>query len=382
MTSVTTTPHRNRRSWLLAGLVGLVLLLSGCAEDAPLDTLDPEGPAARTIQDLVGPVFLIAGVVFVLVEFGVLFIAWKYRRRHDDDDDVLPEQVHGNNRLEIGWTILPAVVLAFVAVFTLVTIFELEKRDDDAIEIRVAGQQWWWEFTYDVDGDGETDITTATEMVIPAGQQVDLTITSNDVIHSFWIPRLNGKRDAVPGRSHTLSLESDEPGYFFGQCTEFCGLSHAEMRMRVIALPQEEYDAWVEQQMQDGPTPETAAQARGQETFQAACASCHSIRGLEAQPGGGEQPVQLVSGVAPNLTHFASRRTYAGGIFELYDDEGNVNRGQLEAWLRNPAAEKAMAPDDQRGMPNLNLSENQIDDLVEYLLSTADGPVWTGPRND
>jgi cytochrome c oxidase subunit 2 len=382
MTSVNTTSNRSRRSLLLAGLVGLALVLSGCASDAPLDTLEPEGPAARTIQDLVGPVFGIAAVVFVLVEVGVLVIVWKFRRRHDDDHTVLPEQVHGNNRLEIGWTILPAVVLAFVAVFTLVTIFELEKRDDDALEIAVEGQQWWWQFTYDVDGDGETDITTATEMVIPAGRQVDLSITSNDVIHSFWIPRLNGKRDAVPGRTHTLSLESDEPGYFFGQCTEFCGLSHGEMRMRVIALPPDEYDAWVEQQLQDGPSPETAAQARGQETFESVCASCHSIRGLETQPATGTAEHPLVAQLAPDLTHFASRRVYAGGIFELYDDAGNVNRGQLEAWLRNAPEEKAMAAEDGRGMPALGLTENQIDDLVEYLLSTADGPVWTGPRND
>lgn len=382
MTPVNTTRHRSRRSMLLAGLVGVALLLSGCAGDAPLDTLEPEGPASRTIQDLVGPVFGIAAVVFVLVEVGVLVIAWRFRRRHDDDDSVLPEQVHGNNRLEIGWTILPAVILAFVAVFTLVTIFELEKRDDDAIAIGVEGQQWWWQFTYDVDGDGETDITTATEMVIPAGRQIDLSITSNDVIHSFWIPRLNGKRDAVPGRTHTLSLESDEPGYFFGQCTEFCGLSHAEMRMRVIALPPDEYDAWVEEQLQDGPTPQTAAQARGQATFESVCASCHSIRGLATQPAVGTIDHPLVAQRAPDLTHFASRRVYAGGIFELYDDDGNVNRGQLEAWLRNAPEEKAMYPDGGRGMPALGLTENQIDDLVEYLLSTADGPVWTGPRND
>ncbi|QGG96726.1 cytochrome c oxidase subunit II [Actinomarinicola tropica] len=381
MTSVKTTSHRSRRSWLLAGLAGLVLVLSGCAEDAPLDTLEPEGPAARTIQDLVGPVFLIAGVVFVLVEVGVLVIAWRFRQRKGDDDSVVPTQTHGNTPLELGWTILPAVILAFVAVFTLVTIFELEKRDDDAVDINVVGNQWWWQFNYDVDDDGEFDFSTATEMVIPAGRQVNLSIESNDVIHSFWIPRLNGKRDAVPGRTHTLSMESDEPGYFFGQCTEFCGLSHGVMRMRVIALPQDEYDAWLEEQAQDVGEPETASQARGREAFEANCASCHSIRGLETQPGD-VNPVPLVAGVAPDLTHFASRRSYAGGIFELYDENGDVNRGQLEAWLRNPPAEKPMAPEDQRGMPNLNLTENQIDDLVEYLLSTADRPVWTGPRND
>jgi cytochrome c oxidase subunit II len=381
MTAPTPRPPRWHRAARLAALGALVLVLAGCAENAPLDTFEPEGPAADTIMNLVVPVFAVAAVVFVLVEFGVVFIAWKFRQRHDDDDEVMPTQTHGNTKLEIGWTILPAVVLFVVAVFTLVTIFELEERDDDALEVHVAGQQWWWQFTYDVDEDGTDDIITATEMVIPAGRQVDVSITSNDVIHSFWIPRLNGKRDAVPGRTHTLSLEADEPGYYWGQCTEYCGLSHAEMRMRVIALPPDEYDAWVETQMQDVREPETAAQQRGKETFEATCTNCHSIRGLENQPGDNAD-VPLVSGVAPDLTHFASRTGYAGGIFELYDEDGNVDRGQLEAWLRDPPGEKAMAPDDQRGMPNLGLTENQIDDLVEYLLSTADGPVWTGSRNE
>jgi cytochrome c oxidase subunit II len=381
MTSPTTRSPRWRRAARLLPLAGLALLLAGCAEGTPLDTFEPEGPAARTIMDLVVPVFAIAAVVFVLVEFGVLFIAWRFRQRHDDDDEVMPTQTHGNTKLELGWTILPAVVLFVVAVFTLVTIFELEERDDDALAVSVEGQQWWWRFTYDIDSDGTEDVITATEMVIPVGRQIDLSITSNDVIHSFWIPRLNGKRDAVPGRTHTLSLEADEPGYYWGQCTEFCGLSHAEMRMRVIALPPDEYDAWVETQMQDVNEPETAAQQRGKETFESTCTTCHSMRGLEAQPGD-VNPVPLVAGYAPDLTHFASRGSYAGGIFELYNEDGSVNRGQLEAWLRNPPGEKAMAPDDERGMPDLGLTENQIDDLVEYLLSTADGPVWTGPRND
>jgi cytochrome c oxidase subunit II len=381
MTSPTVRSPRWRRAARLLPLAGLALLLAGCAEGTPLDTFEPEGPAARTIMDLVVPVFAIAAVVFVLVEFGVVFIAWRFRQRHDDDDEVMPTQTHGNTKLELGWTILPAVVLFVVAVFTLVTIFELEERDDDALAVSVEGQQWWWRFTYDVDSDSTEDIITATEMVIPVGRQVDVSITSNDVIHSFWIPRLNGKRDAVPGRTHTLSLEADEPGYYWGQCTEFCGLSHAEMRMRVVALPQDEYDEWVETQVADVREPETAAQQRGKETFEATCTTCHSIRGLESQPGD-VNPVPLVSGYAPDLTHFASRGSYAGGIFELYNEDGSVNRGQLEAWLRNPPAEKAMAADDERGMPDLGLTENQIDDLVEYLLLTADGPVWTGPRND
>jgi cytochrome c oxidase subunit II len=375
------TPARSHRSLRLLVLVGLALLLAGCASGTPLDTLQPEGPEARTIQNLVAPVFFVAAVVFVLVEVGILFIIWKFRARKHDDPDELPEQVHGNTRLEVGWTVLPAVILAPIAVLTLFTIFELEERSDDAVRVEVVGNQWWWEFRYDVDGDGNADIVTATEMVVPVGRQIDLAITSNDVIHSFWIPRLNGKRDAVPGRVHTWSLQAEAPGYFFGQCTEYCGLSHANMRMRVVALPPEEYEAWIQTQLQPGPTPQTAGEARGQELFAARCASCHRIAGLDAQPSEIDHP--LVSGAAPDLTHFASRRSFAGGIFELYNDDMSLNRSQLEAWLRNPPAEKAMYPDGGRGMPQLGLTEAEIDDLVEYLLSTSpDGPVWTGPRND
>jgi len=342
--------------------------------------LQPEGRESKVIHSLVGPVFIVAGVVMVFVLGAAIYMAWRFRERSSDDPDVLPEQIHGNNKLEIGWTVVPTVVLAVIAVFTLVQIFDLEKRDDDALHVLVEGNQWWWQFSYDLDGDGEYDIVTANEMVIEAGRQADLSITSNDVIHSFWIPRLNGKRDAVPGRMHTLSLESEKPGYFFGQCTEFCGLSHAEMRMRVIVLPPDEFEQWIQDQLADARPAETEAQQRGQEVFEANCASCHRIRGLETQPS--DEKIPLVSNTAPDLTHFASRRVYAGGIFELYDDDGNVDRGQLSAWIRDPKSQKAMAPDEQRGMPTLGLDEDQISDVVEYLISTADGPVWTGPRND
>lgn len=371
-----------RRGRLIALVALLVVFLGACASNAPMDSLQPEGPEARTIYNLVLPVFIVSGVVFLFVQLGTLFIAWKFRTRKDEDPDELPVQLEGNQRLEIAWTIVPAMILAPFAVFTLFTIFELEKRDDDAIRVEVIGNQWWWEFRYDVDDDGEADVITANEMVIPAGRQVDLAIKSNDVIHSFWIPRLNGKRDAVPGRTHTLSITTDEPGYFFGQCTEFCGLSHGLMRMRVVAIPQEDYDQWLIDQQEPGPVPQTAGEARGQELFASRCASCHSIAGLDVQPAQGDDH-PLVAGTAPNLTHFASRRSYAGAIFELYNDDMTVNRGQLEAWLRNPPAEKAMFPEGDRGMPNLGLTEPQISDLVDYLLSTSpDGPVWTGPRTD
>ena len=366
--------------------LGLLVLLvaAGCASDAPLDTLEPQGPAARSIDNLLNPVMIIAGVVFLFVELGIVFLVIRFRRRKDDDGEELPAQTHGNLVLELGWTILPAVILAFVAVGTLATLFDLYQEPENALEIDVVGQQWWWDFQYDVDGDGEYDFRTPNEMVIPAGTPIDLDITSMDVIHSFWIPSLNGKRDAVPGRHHDWTLEADEPGTYWGQCTEYCGLSHANMRMRVIALPQDQFDAWLANQVEPAEAA-TGDAVEGETLFTSSCTSCHQVRGLNDDYTG----AATVSGTAPELTHLMTRSTFAGSLFRLYaqaddDDlstfydhlaeEGTFNRVQLEAWLRDPPAEKPMYADTAtlngalpRGMPNLGLTEEQIDQLVAYL---------------
>jgi len=379
-----TRPVRSPRLRTLAFGLLLLLVVAGCASDAPLDTLDPQGPESRAIDNLLDPVLIIAGVVFLVIELGIVFVAVRFRRRKDDDGE-WPAQTHGNLVLELGWTILPAVILAFVAVGTLATLFDLADEPEDALEIDVVGQQWWWDFQYDVDGDGEVDFRTPNEMVIPAGQPVNVDIMSEDVIHSFWIPALNGKRDAVPGRVHPLTLEADEPGTFWGQCTEYCGLSHANMRMRVIALPQDEYDAWLANQVEPAEAA-TGDAAAGEELFASSCTSCHQVRGLNDDDYTG---AATVSGTAPDLTHLMSRSTFAGSLFRLYaqaddDDlstfygalaeEGTFNRVQLEAWLRDPPGEKPMYADTEaldgalpRGMPNLGLTEEQIDQLVAYL---------------
>ncbi len=366
--------------------LGLLVLLvaAGCASDAPLDTLEPQGPAARSIDNLLNPVLVIAGVVFLFVELGIVFLVIRFRRRKDDDAEELPAQTHGNLVLELGWTILPAVILAFVAVGTLATLFDLYQEPENALEIDVVGQQWWWDFQYDVDGDGEYDFRTPNEMVIPAGTPIDLDITSMDVIHSFWIPALNGKKDAVPGRHHDWTLEADEPGTYWGLCTEYCGLSHANMRMRVIALPQDQFDAWLANQVEPAEAASGDAVA-GETLFTSTCTSCHQVRGLNDDYTG----AATVSGTAPELTHLMTRSTFAGSLFRLYaeaddDDlntfydhlaeEGTFNRVQLEAWLRDPPGEKPMYADTAtlngalpRGMPNLGLTEEQIDQLVAYL---------------
>jgi cytochrome c oxidase subunit 2 len=381
-------------------LFGALIVNSFQNSGKPLTSLAPEGPSAESIQKLVIPVTAIAGIVFVLVIGAIVFITWKFRERKDSDPDEFPSQIHGVTTLEIGWTILPALILAGIAVGTVMTIINLNREEPNSIKVQVAGQQWWWEYRYDVNNDGNydgpEDITSATELVIPAGKPVQVTTTSNDVIHSFWIPGLNGKKDAVPGLYNPLKLQADEPGVFRGQCTEFCGLSHANMRMLVRAVSSSDYDAWVKNQLKDhAADPSNPVAAEGKKVWQALCAQCHVIKGINDVKMK-ETPPPLVAGVAPDLTHFMTRGTFAGSIFNLYQpvssdgqplpmsdvaaagDPGavltggpvntaTVNRVTLEAWLRNAPALKPMYPQGGRGMPNLNLTEEQIDQLVAFL---------------
>ncbi len=397
---------RPRIARLAPVLLGTLLVAAGCASNAPQDTLEPKGPAARTIDNLIMPVFGIAGIVFVIILGGALFVAIKFRAKDDADYDEFPAQVHGHFKAEIGWTIAPAIILAIVGLFTVVTIFDLAKKPSpEAVRVEVIGQQWWWEYRYDTDNDGTfDDVITANDLVIPAGREISLSITSRDVIHSWWAPALNGKKDAVPGRTHPLTIEADDPGEYLGQCTEFCGLSHAEMRIKVVALDDAGYEAWVANQEKDFSNPSEAEAIEGWKTFTGSCTSCHRIEGLtdpaevvQASDAPGatdvfEYPdvINQVSGAAPDLTHFMSRSTFAGAKFDLRKDtkacnalgenwasteegiEKCLNRKDLEAWLRNAPAMKAMYAGEvmspqSRGMPNFNLTEDQIDQLVAFL---------------
>jgi len=423
-----------RSRWLLF-TGALVLALTGCASDAPLDTLDPAGQNAKEIDGLFMGVTVAATVVFVLVFGAVAYISWKYRVRKPGKDDThyagdypdeeFPDQVHGNFGLEIGWTIVPTVIMVVVAVFSLAVLLDLDDVDAAPagasypdVEVVVVGHQWWWEYQYHLDGNTDTapDIVTANELVIPVQQDVQIYTTSRDVIHSFWIPRLNGKKDAAPGRIHPWVIDAKEVGRFAGQCTEFCGLSHAYMRMYTIALTDADFATWVEnQQTQRTPLAEGDPNYEGQQIFLAQCSRCHVVFGLTERDNNGDGAVtpddlamygnideyrdltdgslsqgmhleagNLTAGAAPNLTHFATRSSYAGSFFELYDDAQEITedggyldlpgsayfRSVLEAWLRNAPAEKPNAqPDQARGMPALGLAEADIDLLTDYLLS-------------
>ncbi|HSK92385.1 MAG TPA: cytochrome c oxidase subunit II transmembrane domain-containing protein [Euzebyales bacterium] len=360
-----------RRRWF-AWVALLGLLLAGCAtEGLPQSAMDPAGPIARSENNLWNYVFPIAVAVFILVQGLILWAVFRYRDRGGDD---IPKQVAGNTRLELLWTVIPALILVGIAVPTVGTIFELSREPgEDALDVRVVAKQYWWEFEYL--GDEGQGVVTANELHIPTGRPVFLQMqslsatlpdpgidanpqagdeVSAGVLHSFWVPRLAGKQDVVPGHTRRMTIEADEPGEYPGQCAEFCGLSHARMRFQVIAHEPAEYEQWLEGQTQPAQTPQDALAQEGEALFEEqTCFQCHAVNGYEESTG-----TAANIRIGPDLTHFASRQTFAGGVFDVDDEE------QLRAWLANPQAVKAGSQ-----MPNLGLSEEHIDALTAYLYS-------------
>jgi cytochrome c oxidase subunit II len=325
MTQQTPRPRR----WAGPAVVlGSTLLLAACsAENNRQNSLRPQGPAAEKIDNLFIPVFWISVVVGVLVLAAVVLFALRFRYRAGRNEN--PKQIHGSTPLEIGWTIVPALILAVVAVPTVITIFDLaEEPRGDVLTVTAVGKQWWWEFKYP-----RQEVVTANEMVIPAGRPVKVNLTACDeslpdecnVIHSFWVPELAGKRDVVPGRTNVTTIEANNPGTYLGQCAEYCGLSHANMRFRVIAVEPSEFDQWIDEQQAGpavpfqvgtgadqrpaGPTQELVATK-----YQ--CTNCHSLSDSK------------VSSYGPNLTHLASRTTFASGYYELTPE-------RLTEWVYN-----------------------------------------------
>ena len=349
---------------LVLGLVALALAFAACAPDATQDSLDPAGPFAEKTKTLFEWVFWLGAVpVFVLVEGAIVLILIKYRHRKGQDR--IPPQIHGNTRLEVGWTILPAVVLAAVMVPTVATIWDLARRPpDDALNVSVIGYQWWWKFQY-TDPNMQTTaeqagpITTANELVIPTDRVVYLTLSTGaggitrpsdgasdaEVIHSFWVPEISYGQDAIPNQENHILMQADEPGVYEGQCKEFCGLSHAYMRVQVRAVTPEEFDVWAAGQKQDAIEPASGLAASGFAAFMdGRCIECHAVQGTDAQG---------ISG--PNLTHFASRGCMAGCLLGTSDEE-------IKTWLRDPPAVKPGS-----FMPDYSLSESDIESLTAYL---------------
>ena len=366
-----------RRFRLILGGAALVLVAAACAPNATQDSLHPQGPYAQKSYDLFRAVFWIAAAVFAIVEGTLVLFAFRYRHRKGRES--IPPQIHGNTRLEIAWTIVPALILAGVAVPTVTTIFDFARKPTgQVLDVNVLGHQWWWEFDYPSE-----HILTANVMHIPTGTPVYLTLCSvgsgyqtgvaapsvcepgppkgeppanigNAVIHSFWVPELAGTQDVVPGRANTMVLEADHPGTYTGQCKEFCGLSHAYMKFKVVAQTPSDYQAWVTAEQANAVTPPAGSlAATGMDDFvNGPCGACHAVQGVKSSNG---QP--LIANQGPNLTHLASRDCFAGCMLDL-------NAANLRRWLADPPAVKAGS-----WMPDYGLSPQQIDALVAYLLS-------------
>ncbi|HMM41973.1 MAG TPA: cytochrome c oxidase subunit II [Thermomicrobiales bacterium] len=259
------------RAFLIVTLTLLSLLLTACGS-APQSTLIRSGEAADRIWDVYGLIWIGAAVVFVLVEGLLVYTIIRFRRAPRTAHG-RPVPVHGNTKLEIIWTVIPAIVLVFIAIPTLQIIADLAEvptDQGDPLKVDVIGHQFFFEFSYP-----DLGIKTTNTMHIPTGTMVDVSLQSNDVIHSFWVPQLAGKTDLIPGRTNRMWLEAAEAGTYHGQCAEFCGLGHALMRFQVEAQTPADFDAWVNEQQNP-----TAGGGQGQQLAQTlGCTGCHSIDG-------------------------------------------------------------------------------------------------------
>ncbi len=318
-------------------LRGVALLLGGCAWDTPQTTLVPKSDFARAILHLYGITTWITIVIALVVVTTLAIVLVRFRERPGAP---LPTQVRGHTLLEVSWTIAPALVLLIIAIPTIHIVFRTQAAaPKNALEITVRGWQWWWEFRYP-----SLDVAAANELHLPAGRPVVLTLEGPDVIHSFWVPQLGGKRDVVPGRLNQITLTADTPGEYRGQCAEFCGTSHANMGMRVIVDPPDRFAQWIAAQR--APAPEPTGDAADGKTIYAsrACVGCHTIRGVSA------------GALGPDLTHFGSRATLAAGL--LPNTLENVI-----VWVKDPTLIKPGAK-----MPALGLSDTEAQAVATYLL--------------
>jgi cytochrome c oxidase subunit II len=345
---------RHRLSRLVA-LIGAAFALAGCAlieiDNAALTTFDPAGPNARRLDDLFWLVFWIAAAVFAVVMAGLVVILVFFRDRGQDGAKE-PKQLHGNAKLEVLWTVIPALILAAIAVPTVSAVFELTGCDDDSMRVEVIGHQWWFEFHYPDHG-----IDTANILVMPVDEEVCLEMTSDDVLHNFWVPSIHGKRYLVPGQTTLLRMEADRIGTFQGHCAEFCGLSHSLMRTLVEVVSRADFEAWAAAQLEPAVVPEEGSLAyEGFEIYRQRCIQCHAMR-FDQEEQTVVIPREAFNG--PDLTHFASRSKFAGAVLP---EQGESRLDALRRWLADPPYVKPGS-----FMPDLALSASEIDSLVAFL---------------
>jgi cytochrome c oxidase subunit 2 len=355
------------------GMNPLMVLASSPGPAQNLSIFDPVSPPAESIRQVSYLVLVICGFIFFVVE-GILFYAVvRFRRNSATPPDRTlspsgaegtirgtekePPQVYGSKPIEIAWTLAPALIVVVLILATTRTLWEVTpdppapRSRDNTLFVTVVGRQWWWEYRYESYNKRELNFITANELHVPASEPgkkgvkrpVYLRLESADVCHSFWVPRLGGKMDLIPGRTNHLWFQTDRPGLYLGQCAEYCGTQHAGMLLRVIVQPPSDFQRWLENQTK--PAVEDTAARAGRDKFLAlSCVNCHRIRGTPAK-----------GTYAPDLTHMMSRRTLASGM--LKNDEATLTQ-----WLRDPQKLKPGCL-----MPAFQLDGRELRLVVQYL---------------
>ena len=331
--------QRARRAAAVAAALSLALLAAACGV-YPQNAFNPHSEYANQGLDLFVLTIWLGVIIGGLVEIALVVIAIRYRRRAGDR---LPPQIHGSTVVEVVWTTGPVIVVGAILFFTLPVIFSTQApAPQSAMNIDVIGHQFWWEFQYP-----DANVITANELHLPVGKTVNLVLRSDDVIHSFWIPALGGKRDAFPGHTNYIWLTPNSTGEFPGQCYQLCGYSHGNMREKAIIQSPSDFQAWLTSQQSPAVQPTDPTAAEGGQLFQTrGCAACHTIEGT---PAAGK--------IGPNLTHVAGRGVIAGSVLHFTPED-------LRTWLKDPPAVKPGSI-----MPNLGLNDHELDVLVAYLQS-------------
>lgn len=362
------------RSVLFGLMAAFFLFAVGCTKDGQ-STWEAFGPVAQKQLDLFNVILWVMVAVFILVEGVLVYAIVRYRRR---PGDAKPPQIHGKTSLEIVLTIIPTILVLALGIWSVFTLFELEEPPTDGptpLQVTVTGHQWWFEFEYPDAGNGKK-IITANEMRIPVDRPIQITLESDDVIHSFWVPKLAGKLDMVPTHTNKMwfqadsdKLKEDLPVTLYGQCAELCGLAHALMRFRVTVMEQADFDSWVAAY---GAPPAISDKAKqGKQLFAANCTLCHTIDGPDDPALSASRLTGFLTGgditpvPAPNLTDFRTRQTLAAGITDLTESN-------LRAWLHNPEDIKPGNYMSERAVLYQNgsadLTDDEIDSLIGYLL--------------
>lgn len=312
----------------------------GCSQSAVRsNSLEPQGPAANQIADLWWLMLVLGTTTFLIV---MVLLAWGlWRRRRGEETNVQITKRRSQKLIIGGGVIFPAVILTVVFGFTLKTLSGLNNiQQDGAVIVEVIGHQWWWEINYP-----GHDFTTANEIHIPVGEPVQFELKTADVIHSFWVPSLHGKKDLIPGQTNTLWLEADKPGQYQGLCAEFCGIQHAKMLFVVVAEPRADFENWLAEQQKTAVIPTDELAEQGFLVFMdAGCNDCHTVRGTAAD-----------GTLGPDLTHFGSRLTLASGVYPN-------NQDFLTEWILSPHDLK-----EGNLMPATTLSEQELEALLAYL---------------